>query len=215
MTSSTTQKMRIKTFIITLLLVPLVAMAQFDPSAQKYLDQLSEAVQTGDGLEITFEANVTNLEGKEEVSNEEGTLLLKQDYHKLEIGGTETYGDGQNQWVYFPEEQEVTIQPIEEGELTPASIFTIYKEGYRFRLLSEVTDKVVVELSPNGIASNYVRITLYIDITKQQLDAFAAQGKNGMITSVNITQWAKKTVLDSDVKFDTEKHPDLDIIDLR
>ena len=207
--------MKTKDFIISFLLLPLLAMGQFDPSAQKYLDQLSEAVQSADGLAITFEAKVNDISGKEEVNNEEGILLLKQNYHKLEIGGSETYGDGQNQWVYFPEEKEVTIQPVEEGEITPASIFTIYKEGYRFRLIGEQDDKVVVELSPNGIESSYVRITLYIDSAKEQLDAFAAQGKNGMITSVNITHWETKTLDDKDVRFSAEEHSDIDIIDLR
>jgi outer membrane lipoprotein-sorting protein len=189
--------------------------AQFDPSAQKYLDQLAETVQSAEGLVIHFEAKVSNISGEEEMNNKEGKLLLKQKYHKLEIADSETYGDGENQWVFFPEDEEVTIQPIEEGELTPASIFTIYKKGYRFRLLGENENKVVVELSPEAHKSSYVRITLYIDIAKQQLDAFAAQGKNGMVTSVNITQWEIKALEDAQVRFNADQHPDIDIIDLR
>lgn len=203
----------LSTFILSLAFISLSA--QFDPSAQKYLDQLSETVQSTEGLIINFEAKISQINGEEGSNNEEGKLLLKQKYHKLEIADSETYGDGQNQWVYFPEDNEVTIQPIEEGEITPASIFTIYKEGYRFRLLGENEDKVVVELSPEKQTSSYVRITLYIDIAKQQLDAFAAQGKNGTITSVNITQWEVKTLDDTQVRFDAKQHTDIDIIDLR
>lgn len=195
--------------------ISLSVFSQFDPNAQTYLDDLSKAVKSADGLVIDFEATVSNIAGEEEVNNEEGKLLLKQNFHKLEIGDSETYGDGESQWILYPNEQEVTIQPLEEGEITPASIFTIYKEGYRFRILVESEDKVAVELSPEDRDSDYVRITLYIDIAQQQLEAFAAQGKNGMITSIKITNWETKALEDSTVKFDASKHPDIDIIDLR
>lgn len=202
--------------LINLLLAfSFIAHSQFDPSAQKYLDQLAETVKSAEGLVINFEAKVSNLSGEEEVNNEEGKLLLKQNRHKLVIADSETYGDGETQWLFFPDDNEVTIQPIEKGEMTPASIFTIYKQGYRFRLLDENEDQVVVELSPEGKQSSYVRITLYINVAKQQLDAFAAQGKNGMVTSIKITQWEVKVLEDIHVTFDATQHQDIDIIDLR
>lgn len=203
--------------LLTLLLTALgfSAIAQFDPSAQKYLDDLAQTVQNAPGLSISFDAKISSLEEPNEVNNGKGKLLLKQNYHKLEIGDQETYGDGINQWIFFPDEKEVTIQPIEEDEITPASIFTIYKKGYRFRLLGENDNKVIVELSPEDQASSYVRITLYIDIAAQQLDAFAAQGKNGMVTSVNITAWETKALVDNSVIFNVEEYPGIDIIDLR
>lgn len=191
------------------------AFSQFNPEAEKYLDDLANTVKSADGLIINFNAKVTNIAGEEEVNNEEGKLLLKQNFHKLEIGGQETYGDGENQWIFFPDEQEVTIQPLEEGEITPASIFTIYKEGYRFRIILETDDKVAIELSPEDRESSYVRITLYINIASQQLEAFSAQGKNGMLTSVTINNWELKTLDDHQVKFDASQHPNIDIIDLR
>jgi len=189
--------------------------AQFDPSAQKYLDQLADAVKSAEGLVISFEATVSSISDEEQVNNGVGKLLLKQNYHKLKIADSESYGDGDTQWLYYPEDDEVTIQQVEENEITPASIFTIYKEGYRFRLLEEKEATVVVELSPERHESSYVRVTLYINTAKQQLEAFTAQGKNGILTSVKITEWEVKPLDDAQVKFNAEEHPDVDIIDLR
>lgn len=194
---------------------PITLLGQFNPEAQEYLDQLAAAVSSAQGLEINFKADVKKISGEKEASNEKGTLLMSKNHSKLSMDGTEIYGDEENQWVYLTDENEVTIQPIEENEITPASIFTVYKKGYRFRLMKNENDTVIVELSPSDRNSEYVRITLNINTAKQQLNAFVAQSKNGIITTVTMTTWNEKTISENEIKFIESQHPDVEIIDLR
>ncbi len=196
------------------LLSAISTFAQFNPEAQEYLDNLANAVQKAPGLKIAFEAKLSDLSG-ENTESGKGMLFLSKNLSRLDIDGSEIYSNDETQWVYLPEEQEVTIQPIEENELTPASIFTIYKNGYRFRLLKEEKDNVIVELSPFHIESDYVRITLNINTANEQLNSFVAQGRDGKLTNVTITQWEEKTIPENEIKYIESAHPDVEVIDLR
>jgi outer membrane lipoprotein-sorting protein len=203
------------TLLLILLLATTTLLAQYNPEARVHLDKLSETVEKAPGIAISFTVKISHIEDNKELNNEKGKLLMKQDFHKLVINGTEIYGDGENQWTFLPEDEEVTIEPLEEGVLTPASIFTVYKEGYNFRNLGEDDGKVMVELSPIDKSSPYIRITLYIDKVNQRLDAFVTQNKGGVITSVNITEWKVTGISDTDIKFNQASHPNVEVIDLR
>lgn len=192
------------------------ALAQFNPEAKKYLDQVAAHIDAEEGLSIAFEVKVNHPEEPEDISHSYGTLLIKGHLYKLSMNGTETYGDGVDQWTYLTEEREVSIQALEEGEITPASIFTIYQKGYRFRIIDEDEKNVIVELSPeNHDASDYIRVTLYINKEKAQIDAFSAQSKSGHITHVKLTSWENKNITNDVLIFDEKAHPEVDVIDLR
>lgn len=207
--------MKIQLLSILLLMTTWSLFSQYNPEARKHLDKLSESVEKAKGISISFTVKVSHIQDNQELNNEKGKLLLKNNFHKLEIGGTEIFSDGKDQWTFLTEEKEVTIEPLEEDELTPASIFTIYKSGYKFRNLGEDEGKVMIELSPEDKNSEYIRITLYIDKINQRLDAFATQTKNGIITSINITEWSIKDLKDKDIIFDKDSNPNIEVIDLR
>ncbi len=190
-------------------------LAQFDPEAKKYLDELAAAVNSCEGVAIDFEIETSNLSGKKELEKLKGQLFFKQNRHKLVFNDTQIYGDGDTQWIFYPQEHEVTIQPLEEGELTPASVFKLYQKGYRFRLLKETKENVIVELSPEDRNSPYVRIALEINIALQQMNSFVTQDKNGLIATVKITQWDNKMPENQILIFDPGQYPEIEIIDLR
>lgn len=203
--------------LITLLLLfsASALFAQYHPEVRTHLDKLCNTVEEAKGISIGFIVKVSHLQDNEELSHERGRLLVKQQQHKLTIAGTEIYSNGTDQWTLLPEEKEVTIEPLEDDELTPASIFSIYKTGYLFRNLGEDEGKIMIELSPEDRKSEYVRITLYIDKINQRLDAFATQTKSGLITSINITEWKIKELEDEEVQFTESSNPDIEVIDLR
>lgn len=200
---------------IGLLFVLVNTLAQFDEKARIHLDHLANTVTSSEGTSLVFEAKVRQVNSEEVINEDAGELLIKGDAYKLVIGETVTYCDGKDQWLYMSDVNEVTIEPLEGDEITPASIFSLYKEGYKFRTLEESDDKVVVELSPTDKTSPYIRVSLFINKTNQQLDAFSAQTKNGYITSVKITEWKNQPIESTDIKFDASKYTGTEIIDLR
>ena len=202
-------------YIITLLSITFAANAQYDSTAQKHLDNLAKSIEKDQGIEITFNVKVNRVNEEKPTNEEKGKLWIKNDSHKLELGETVTYNDGTNEWIYMSDMDEVTIQPVDEDQITPASIFTIYKEGYKFRTIDEDDKKVIVELSPEDKASPYIRITLFINKKTKQLDTFSLQSKNGYITSINITAWNNSGFNDSLLLFNKGQHPEAEVIDLR
>ncbi len=205
-----------KFLIIIATFISAIAVAQYNPEAKKYLDAVAETVKNGEGLSIDFNIKVSHIQDSELLSNVDGVLLIKDNNYKLSVNGTDTYSDGVDQWIHMLEEQEVTIQPLEEWELTPASIFTIYQQGYRFRILNEDNDNVVVELSPEAHdSSEYIRITLYINKKENKIDAFAAQSKSGHISNIEIKSWQNKSLDNSVLTYNAETLPDVEVIDLR
>lgn len=206
---------RLFTNIIGLLFVLSTITAQYDPTAKVHLDKLAESVKTAEGIAISFEAKVNRINNDKIIEEEKGQLMMKGDLHTLKLSETTTFSNGTDEWIYMADVNEVTIQPVDEEEITAASIFNIYEEGYKFRIIEEDNEKVSVELTPEDTESPYIRMTLYINKQKEELDAFTLQSKNGYITNINITEWIKAPIADQTLQFDANKYPESEIIDLR
>lgn len=197
------------------LLASLTMMAQYDSTAPLHLDRLAEKVKSSKGISIQFDIKMQEL-GKDDVlDSDKGELLLKADAYVLSFNGTRTYCDGESQWIHLEDEQEVTVQELDEEEITAASIFSQYKEGFRFRTLKEDDRSAVIELMPTDKSSPYLRITMNIDTQHNKLKAFVIQSRNAMLTEITVTSWEEELLNASDFVFNEEQHPQVEVIDLR
>lgn len=197
------------------LLASLSIFAQYDNSAPKSLDNLAKAIKESEGIRIDFSISIEELGQDNVLDSDQGKLLLKDDAYVLSFNGTTTYCDGKSQWVYLEDEQEVTIQEMDEEEISAASIFTKYQEGFRFRTLKEDENSAVVELSPTDKGSPYLRVTMNINTVEQELLALVIQSRNAMLTEIKVDAWEKQSLSESDFSFNSEKHPEVEVIDLR
>ena len=202
-------------FVALYLIASYSAIAQYSDSAPKQLDLLAQKIKNSEGISISFNIKMQELGKDEVIDSDNGSLLLKDEAYVLALDGTTTYSDGKNQWIFLEEEQEVTIQEVDEEEITAANIFTQYQEGFRFRTLKEDNKTSVIELMPTDKSSPYLRITMNIDRQHQKLLALVIQSRNATLTEIKVNSWLEKTLSDKDFTFDQNQHPNVDVIDLR
>ena len=93
--------------LISLCAAPLFA--QQDPLARAALEK-TVAMMKSSAVKIVFSSTVESA-GKKR-SSFSGTLVIMGNKFNVSMNGTESYFDGKTQWVFSPENNEVTISAI-------------------------------------------------------------------------------------------------------
>lgn len=207
-------------YITTLLFILLagVVLAQNDPQAKTILDKTAAKFKAYPAAEVDF---TLAMENKAENINEthEGKAWMKGNMYKLNLMDTENYFDGKNIYTYMPEVQEVNIKNPNEDEeemLNPTTLFDIHNKGFAQKLISNTNGTAYIELLPTDKKRNFTKIGIWISpatSTIQKVTSFGKDGNDITITIKNIKQISAPA--DSFFKFDTAKHPKVEVIDLR
>src|SRR5690554_1393960 len=208
---------------VVLVSVNLGANAQKDPKAKEILDRVSEQYQSLNGLTATFEYSYSSTPDGIDQTNT-GEVAVKGNQYKLVLEDQEIYNNGKTVWTYIKSNnfKEVTINTVEEDmeELTPSNIYNIYKKGYDYKLLGEKTKNGItvqeIELTAERRKSQFQRIKLFVDKAKKDLMGWEIQDDMGGVFSYQFKETNTQINLpDSTFVFDTQKHPEVEVIDLR
>jgi len=204
-----------KKLFFLLLMLPCVLVAQ-DQKAKSILDQLSKKTKSYTSIEAkftnTFSSTVTDINEKQS-----GTLFLKDDSYRLEMEAQTIICDGETNWIYLEDEEEVNITEIddEENELNPSKIFTIYENGYKYKFVKEDNKNYQIDLFPNE-SGPFLKVELFIDKTKMQISSFTMIDKQGSQYKYDIDSFITNKEMSNDFfVFKTADYPNVDIIDLR
>jgi len=204
-----------KKLFFLLLMLPCVLVAQ-DQKAKSILDQLSKKTKSYTSIEAkftnTFYSTVTDINEKQS-----GTLFLKDDSYRLEMEAQTIICDGETNWIYLEDEEEVNITEIddEENELNPSKIFTIYENGYKYKFVKEDNKNYQIDLFPNE-SGPFLKVELFIDKTKMQISSFTMIDKQGSQYKYEIDSFITNKEMSNDFfVFKTADYPNVDIIDLR
>jgi len=214
-----------KRVIFTALIVGFFSslMAQQDPKAREILDAMSNKYQSINSFQADLAYTMTN---KVESINESfnGKISVKGDMYRLVMQDQEIYNDGETVWTFLPNlsEPEVTIDNNnpEAGDITPSSIFNIYKEGYKYLYLNSIMDGgktyEVVDLVPNDKDAQYFKVRIEIGAKDNLLRKFILFDREGSEFAYQITNFKSDVNLsDSYFVFDTSKLSEDQIIDIR
>lgn len=205
------------------LVIQFGVLAQKDQQAETILTNVSEKYQSLSGLTATFEYTYSTSPG-DVAEKSTGQVAVKGDKYKLVLNDQEIYNNGKTVWTYIKSNnfKEVTINGVEDNadELTPSNIYNIYKKGYDYKLLGEKQQNGItvqeIELSAEKRNSQFQRIKLFIDKAKTDLIGWEIQDEMGGIFSYRFREINTQANLpDSHFVFDTQKHPDVEVIDLR
>lgn len=204
-----------KKLFFLLLMLPCVLVAQ-DQKAKSILDQLSKKTKSYASIEAkftnTFYSTVTDINEKQS-----GTLFLKDDSYRLEMEAQTIICDGETNWIYLEDEEEVNITEIddEENELNPSKIFTIYENGYKYKFVKEDNKNYQIDLFPNE-SGPFLKVELFIDKTKMQISSFTMIDKQGSQYKYDIDSFITNKEMSNDFfVFKTADYPNVDVIDLR
>ncbi|MDC3395271.1 outer membrane lipoprotein carrier protein LolA [Flavobacteriales bacterium] len=207
------------TKLITTLLIALSAslFAQ-EQVAKEVLDKLSATTKSYKNMTIGFDFIFEN---KSQNINEKqnGTLVMQEDNFLLEMEQQTIINDGEYQWIYLADMNEVQIMEHdpEEDMMIPSKLFTIYENDYKYTYVGAEADKGkrlhIIDLFPKE-SGEFMKINLAIDAAKHQLHKITIHDKNGGTYTYLITSVTSNTTI-APFTFNAADFPGVEVIDLR
>jgi outer membrane lipoprotein-sorting protein len=202
-----------------LTLTTLSSIAQNDAEAIKILDKFS-AIALGApsvSMKFTMEA-VDQVEGTNNSSS--GSIIFSRDRYRLDMPDNIIWFNGETSWSFLPAEKEVTIAKPDKKDNSfmsrPSAIFTVYKKGYKIRLLEEKPSSYLIDLYPEDINSDHIRIRLSIGKPLFDLKSLEYKYKNGVTAILTVKEYDLKQQPDnSEFTFSSDKYKGVEIIDMR
>jgi outer membrane lipoprotein-sorting protein len=210
-----------RTFLIGsfLFLVTLTAYPQNDKEAVKILDRFSELALAAPSVSMKF--NLETIDQVEGTNNSvSGSIILSKDKYRLEMTDNIIWFNGETSWSYLPAEKEVTVAKPDKKDNSfqskPSSVFSIYKKGYKTRLLEEKANSYLIDLYPEELDSDHVRIRLSIGKPSLDLKSIEYKYKNGVTVNLTVKEYDLKQNPDNSAfVFQPEKYKGVEIIDMR
>ena len=211
--------MRIPALMISLFTIGITVSGQNDPQAVKILDRFSSTATSAPSVSMKFlHVNIDQLTDTRDTT--EGSVIISKNSYRLDLPDNIIWFNGETSWSYLPAEKEVTITVPDKNDDSfqsrPSLIFTMYKKGYKSRLVEERTDSYLVDLYPDDVKSDLVRVRLHIDKSSFSLRSFEYKQRDGMTLFILIKDYSLKQVPEPGMfTFNTEKFKGVEMIDMR
>ena len=189
-------------------LLPYCLYAQTDAKASEVLDKAFAIWKADSGIRAEFGGN------------ENGVLLLKGEKFYLSNGTIESWYDGETQWSYVADTEEVNIShptPEELQSINPYHILMRYKTDFHYIYKGSQTRNGVkgheIILTPKH--SNREIFRLFISNTYQPL-AIKIEQNGQTVCEINVTRYETNQKFgDETFRFNKLQYPNAEIIDLR
>lgn len=189
-------------------LLPYCLYAQTDAKASEVLDKAFAIWKADSGIRAEFGGN------------ENGVLLLKGEKFYLSNGTIESWYDGETQWSYVADTEEVNIShptPEELQSINPYHILMRYKTDFHYIYKGSQTRNGVkgheIILTPKH--SNREIFRLFISNTYQPL-AIKIEQNGQTVCEINVTRYETNQKFGGETfRFNKLQYPNAEIIDLR
>ena len=206
--------------IITLLAIFITSglWAQKDPAAEPFLNKFSKAALDAPSVKMSFDILINDrINNTSDIRT--GEIIIKGDLYMLSLPENIIWFNGKDIWTFAPEVDEVTVTlPDPDGETffsSPSSIFTLYKEGYKYRLIEEKESGIKIDLYPEDLMAEFTMIRLLIGSGNELIEA-EYKRKDGIDMTIKVKNYDLSTNYDdSFFSFDKNKYKNVDIIDMR
>ncbi len=203
-----------------LLLLPWArGFSQNDAAALAVLDRFSARALGAPSVSMEFNLRTEN-QADNTVSTRKGSVILAGDKYMLDLEDNIIWFNGTTSWNLLPAEKEVTITAPGKNDDSflsrPSQIFSLYRKGYKSRLLEEKADSYLIDLYPEELESDHVRIRLKIGKPAPDLKSLEYKYKNGTTITIDVTSFdLKKSPGGTTFIFEPEKHRGVEVIDMR
>jgi outer membrane lipoprotein carrier protein len=195
------------------------AYSQNDPEALKILDRFSSLALAAPAVSMKFTITTTDqVEGT--TRKDTGSIILSKDKYRLDLTDNIIWYNGETSWSYLPAEKEVTITKLPKNDDSfqahPSAVFSLYKKGYKCRLLEKEASIYLIDLYPEDINSDHIRIRLTIGNPSLDLKEIEYKYKNGITVLVDVTGFdLSKKVEPSLFVYPAGKYKDVEVVDMR
>ena len=193
-----------------------------DPRAKTILDAVSKKFKSYTSVKADFALKIATTDNKV-LDTKKGTVLLKGDRYKVDLGDQEVYCDGHTVWTYNKDTKEVQVNDFqpEEGSISPARLFTnFYDKEFLYRL--DGTSKLaghavdVIEMTPLDKSKPFFKVIAMVDKQHKNLLSTEIFEKGGNRYTYQVTKFTPDVPAENtDFQFNTKAHPGVDVVDLR
>jgi outer membrane lipoprotein-sorting protein len=192
---------------------------QTDPKAVSILDRFSSSASSAPSVSMKF-LLITVDQADNSVDSTAGSVILSKDSYRLDLPDNIVWFDGTTSWSYLIAEQEVTVTNPDKKDNSfqtrPSSIFTMYKKGYKSRLIEEKADSWLIDLYPEDIKNELIRVRLTIARPSLYLTNLEYKRRDGITITLVVKDYNLKYVPESGMfVFPAGKYKDVDINDMR
>ena len=192
-----------------LALLPYCLSAQTDSRAEAILDKTLSSLSDSNGIRADFGGT------------ENGFLLLKGEKFYLNNGNIQSWYDGETQWSYVADTEEVNVSnptPEELQGINPYLILMRYKSDFNYSYKGELTKNGVkgheVILRPKQ-SGGMDLIRVFISKAHQPL-AMKVEQNGKTVSEINVTSFRTDQRLEDGMfRFNRSLYPNAEIIDLR
>lgn len=205
-------------FSFSLLLAQNVT-GQNDQEAIKILDKFSANALGAPSVSMKFDLiTIDQMENTNDTLT--GTIILNKDKYKLDLPDNITWFNGETSWSYLPVEKEVTVTKADKKDNSfqnrPSIIFSMYKKGYKTRLIEEKSDSYIIDLYPEDIKSDLLRVRLSIGKSLLNLKSLEYKKKDGIVVTLHVNEYNLKIKPEPDTFiFQPAKFKGVEVIDMR
>lgn len=196
---------------------------------QEYKDagKLLEAVINKVSGYKNFEADLSyTMVNKEMDINEKknGKIFVEGDKYRIEMPGQIIISDGKTLWTYIEDSEEVMVSNMEDNDqsISPTKILTSYNKDYEAKFAGDSKykkgDLKLIYLKPGSKSkdNNFDKMSVLIDKKNLGLNSFSVYDKNGNVFTYHILNLKPNIEMPAGTfTFDTEKHPDVEVVDMR
>ena len=212
--------MKISKLLIPLFLLQALTLSgQKDQDALKILDRFSSVASSAPSISMKFRMSTFDqTENRKDTLS--GSIILSKNKYRLDMPDNIVWFNGENSWSYLTAEKEVTISKPDRKDNSfqnkPSAIFTLYKSGYKYRLIEEGTLSYTIDLYPEDINTDMLRVRLVIGKSNMDLKSLEYKKKEGVIITLDIINYnlSLKPSADTFI-FHPEKFKDAELIDVR
>ena len=168
-----------------------------DQVAKDVLDRLSSTTKSYKNMTVGFDFIFEN-KSQNIKDVQQGTIVLQEESFRLEMQEQIIINDGESQWIYLTDMNEVQIMEHdpEEEMMSPNKLFTIYEKGYKYTYVGAEAEKgkrlQVIDLFPEESGA-FIKITLAVDAAKNQLHKIIMHDKNGGSYTYLVTSFKSNT----------------------
>jgi outer membrane lipoprotein-sorting protein len=201
------------------ILLSLNVLAQNDQDAVKILDNFSANALNAPSVSMNFRLiTINQIENKNDTLS--GSIILNKDKYKLDLPDNIVWFNGETSWSYLPAEKEVTITRADKKDNSfqnrPSAIFSMYKNGYKSRLIEESTESYIIDLYPEDIKTDLLRVRLSIGKSQMDLRSLEYKKRDGIVVTLKVSEYNLKLKTEPDMfNFQPAKFKGVEVIDMR
>ena len=137
-----------------LLLIISQSFSQSDKEAIRILDAFSAKAANAPSVAMKFNLVTVN-QAESTTDTLAGSVILSKDKYRLNLPDNIIFFNGETSWSFLPAEKEVTITKADKKDNSfqnkPSAIFSMYKSGYKSRLVEEKTTSYIIDLYPEDL----------------------------------------------------------------